>query len=55
MYKTFNMRNKITCRINGNYSTAATLYTLETWSVSGTSIGKALHREIIKFNSMGIY
>jgi len=29
-------RNNITCSMNCKYRTAATLYTLETWFVSGT-------------------
>ena len=31
----FNMRNNITCSTNCKYRTAATLYTLATWFVSG--------------------
>ena len=30
---TFNVRNNITCSANCKYTTAATLYTLETWFV----------------------
>ena len=33
--KTFKMRNNITYSTNCKYRTAATLYTLETWFVSG--------------------
>jgi len=32
-YKTFNMGNNITCTINCNYRTAATLNTLETFII----------------------
>jgi len=32
---TFNMGSNITCYINCNYRTAATIYTPETWVVSG--------------------
>jgi hypothetical protein len=32
---TFNVRNNITCSKDCNYRTAATLYALETWFVSG--------------------
>ena len=35
-YKTFNLGNNITCTINCKYRIAATLYTIETWIVSGT-------------------
>jgi hypothetical protein len=37
MYKTFNTGNNIipVCTINSNYRIAATLYTPETWFVSG--------------------
>jgi hypothetical protein len=31
----FHGRNNITCSTNSKYSTAATLYTLDTWFVSG--------------------
>jgi hypothetical protein len=31
----FQVRNGVTCSRNGKYGTAAILYTLETWSVSG--------------------
>ena len=34
-YRTFVMGNSITCSINCNYRIAATLYTVETWFVSG--------------------
>jgi hypothetical protein len=34
-YKTFNMGNNITCTINCNHTTTATLRTTETWFVSG--------------------
>jgi hypothetical protein len=33
--KSLNMVNSITCTINCNYRTTATLYTLEVWFVSG--------------------
>jgi hypothetical protein len=33
---TFHGRNNITCSTNCKYRTAAALYTLETWFVSGT-------------------
>jgi hypothetical protein len=32
----FHGRNNITCSTNCNYRTAATLYTVETWFISGT-------------------
>jgi len=35
-YRTFNMGSSITCSTDCKYRTAATLYTLETWFVSGT-------------------
>jgi hypothetical protein len=35
-YKTFHGRNNTTCNTNGNYRTAATLHTLDTWFVPGT-------------------
>jgi len=35
---TFHGRNNITCSTNCKYRTAATLYTLETWFVSGTQL-----------------
>jgi hypothetical protein len=38
-YLTFNMGNSINC----NYRIAATLYTLETWLVSGTVVN-TLHK-----------
>jgi len=31
----FNGQNNVTCSMNCKYITAATLYTIETWSVSG--------------------
>ena len=35
-YRTFKMGDNITCTINCNNRIAATLYTLETWFVSGS-------------------
>jgi hypothetical protein len=40
-YKTSYMGNIITCSIHCNYRIAATLYTIETWFVSGIY---ALHK-----------
>jgi hypothetical protein len=34
-HKTLNMKKKVACTINCNYRIATTLYTLETWFVSG--------------------
>jgi hypothetical protein len=34
-YKTFNMRNNVTCSINRDYRTAETLYTVKIWLVAG--------------------
>jgi len=35
MYKTFNMKNNISCSINCKYRIDEKLYTLDTWFVSG--------------------
>jgi len=35
VHNIFHLRNNITCSTNCKYRTAATLYTLETWFVSG--------------------
>ena len=37
-YKTFIMRNSITCSINCKYRTTATLYTVEIWFASGIQL-----------------
>jgi hypothetical protein len=34
----FHVRNNMTCSTNCRYRTAATLYTLETWFVSGIQL-----------------
>jgi hypothetical protein len=34
-YKRFNTANSIICTMNSNYRIAATLYSIETWFVSG--------------------